>query len=385
MDNIISAILGGVLGWVINELLNPVKRKAQKAIKEKSTKKALFSKEITKGFIALENAIPYYKKDNLHLYDSGACLFISIPNKYKKSFNQKKIEMRESVYLDGSTNLLQAIDKLGVLNPKELLKDCVEEVALIFNTDLENGFMRFNGLMYGVKKVRNERLTLEEEAGLDVLFYKTDYFTFRVFAKIYEKLNKNESSVFKVEKLQDLNSYSPFLSGFGLGTFIIINQGKGDEIILGRRSSGVVVDKGKWHFSMNEALSMKDVDEYGQPSLSACLFRGLQEELGISQKYKKYIKQYEFLDFILNPDRFEIGITSFVRIELTNEFTLKNLMEFYSIAQDGKLETSTIISLPINEIDEFIKKNDSDISSVCKGAIKALSTRYKAGYLRDDL
>ena len=141
--------------------------------------------------------------------------------------------------------------------------------------------MRFNGLMYGVKKVRNERLTIEEEAGLDMIFYKTDYFTFRVFAKIYEKL-KNNSLGFKVEKLQDLNLYSPFLSGFGLGAFVIINQGKGDEVLLGRRSNGVIVDKGNWHYSMNEAFSMKDVDEYGYPSLSTCLYRGLQEELGIS-------------------------------------------------------------------------------------------------------
>lgn len=269
-------------------------------------------------------------------------------------------------------------------NIDEIILSSADEIAEEFLSDLREGYMRFNGLMYGLKNIRPERLTVDENSGLDIDFYKTDYFTYRVFDKIYQKLKANNFK-FKIDKLQDLNIYSPFLSSWGLVTFVIINQGYGDEILIGKRSNAVIVDKEKWHFSMNEAFSMNDKNEYGHPSLSACLFRGLEEELGISDIFKKYVKQYEFLDLVIGVDRFEIGVTSFVRIELNETFTFKILLDLYSIAQDGKLETSSITSIPIKSIDEFIDDNYDNISAGCRGGLKALNARYKAGYLRESI
>ena len=134
---IVSALIGGVLGWIINELLNPVKRKAQKALKENILKNGFDSIEIIPGFIALDNASPYYHKENLHLRDSGSCLFIAIPQNYRKAFEQYKFEIRDSVYLDGSTNLLNAFSNLNITNATELLNNSVEEVALEFLSDFK--------------------------------------------------------------------------------------------------------------------------------------------------------------------------------------------------------------------------------------------------------
>jgi hypothetical protein len=237
--------------------------------------------------------------------------------------------------------------------------------------------------MFGVNKIRAERLTQDENSGFTINFYKTDYFTYRTFAKIHQQF-KIVPGLFDIKSLHDLNTYTTFLSSFGLANFIIINQGNGDEVVIGRRSNAVVVDKGKLHFSMNEAFSMNDVDEYGNPSFSACLFRGLEEELGISQSFKKYVVNHEFLDLIIGTDRFELGITCFARIEFNETFTLNTLKELYSIAKDSKLETTSFLTVPVKDIDNFIKQNYDDISSGCRLALKALNSRYKAGYLREE-
>jgi hypothetical protein len=110
------------------------------------------------------------------------------------------------------------------------------------------------------------------------------------------------------------------------------------------------------------------------------MFRGLEEELGVSPLFKKYISQYEFLDLGMDIDRFEMGITSFVRIELDATFTYQNLLELYSIAKDKELETGIIESIKMKDIDHYIKENYNNFSAGCRATLKALSARYKAGY-----
>jgi hypothetical protein len=79
-----------------------------------------------------------------------------------------------------------------------------------------------------------------------------------------------------------------------------------------------------------------------------------------------------------------LGITCFARIEYNETFTLDTLKELYSIAKDSKLETTSFITVPVKEIDNFIKQNYDNISAGCRLALKALNSRYKAGYLREE-
>ncbi len=377
-------LYGAIIGVIVTELYNFFKRKYLRERKISVLKKGLNQAfKIDDGVIALDHAIPYYLKENITLRDTNKCLFIQIPTQYQAELEENGFQSRPNTNLSGGNDLQTSLTMLNVEDPLEIINQAAMQVAEEFLDDFRKGYIRFNGLLYGVDKIRAERLTQDENSGFTINFYKTDYFTYRTFAKIHQQY-KNVGGIFEIRNLHDLNKYTPFLSSFGLANFIIINQGNGDEVIVGTRSNAVVVDKGKLHFSMNEAFSMKDVDEYGNPSFSACLFRGLEEELGISQLFKKYVVNHEFLDLIIGTDRFELGITCFARIELNETFTLNTLKELYSIAKDSKLETTSFITVPVKEIDTFINQNYDNISSGCRLALKALNARYKAGYLLEE-
>jgi hypothetical protein len=384
MEFLYGAIVGAIIGAVVTDIYNYFKRKYLQERKTSVLKRSLNQAFKTDGgVIALDHAIPYYLKENITLRDTNKSLFVEIPAQYQKSLEEYGFQSRPNTNLSGNSDLQATLSMLNIEDPLEAISRAARQVAEEFIDDFRNGYIRFNGLMFGVDKIRAERLTQDENSGFTISFYKTDYFTYRTFAKIHQHY-KTVPGLFDIKNLHDLNTYTTFLSSFGLANFIIINQGNGDEVVIGRRSNAVVVDKGKLHFSMNEAFSMKDVDEYGNPSFSACLFRGLEEELGISQLFKKYVVNHEFLDLIIGTDRFELGITCFARIELNETFTLNTLRELYSIAKDSKLETTSFITVPVKEIDSFIKENYDNISSGCRLALKALNARYKAGYLREE-
>ena len=134
---------------------------------------------------------------------------------------------------------------------------------------------------------------------------------------------------------------------------------------------------------MNEAFSLTDKNQYGQLSFTACLFRGLKEEIGISQTFSSEISEYKFLDLGLELDRFEIGISSFVRINLNDKLTFEKFVDFYNIAQDKELETETLKCIPLKNINTFLKENYSKMSKGSRAILKSLYSRYEAGYLRE--
>ena len=382
---LIGAIVGGIVGWILNEVFNPLKLKIKKNIKQKILKKSFGNIDFKTNadYLFLDRAIPFYEEKFIDIRESDTKLIIAIPNEYKNILKDYNFEIREEEIQNWKRKLTITFNHLGISNYENLIKETTKEIAEEFINELSKGFIRFNGLMYGIENIRATRNTKTEEAGLDICFYKTDYFTYRVFGRIYQKL-KIQGLDFEINKLPDLNKfYTPFLSSFGIANFIIINRGNGDEIIIGQRSNSVVVDKGKLHFSMNEAFSLTDRNQYGQLSFTACLFRGLKEEIGISPTFSSEISEYKFLDLGLELDRFEVGISSFVRINLNDKLTFKKFVDFYNIAQDKELETETLICIPIKNIDTFLKENYSKMSKGSRTILKSLYSRYEAGYLRE--
>lgn len=380
--NITELVVGSILGVTATELYNYVKRYKTRIDRENVLKQLNRDLLIeNEGYLALDHGIPYYEESNIILRDTGQLILINVPYAYREEFQRYRFEIRDT---DNSilAELLEPIfEKFNIEDRSNLIQGSVEEASIEFLRDLRDGEMRFNGLMYGVKKIRTERRTDDEKAGLDIDFYKTDYFTYNVLNKIYQKIGKQN---FTIERAKDLNFYSPFLSSFGLATFVVVNRGNGDEILIGKRSQSVFVDKGKWHYSMNEAFTIKDIDEYGNPSLTACLFRGIKEELGINELFKKYVDQYFFLDFLMITDRFEVGVSSCIRIKFDKNFTYINLLNLYQIGQDHKLETDSIQLIPVREINSFISENYNDISSACRGSLKLFKTRYDAGLFKNE-
>ncbi|MEE9364241.1 MAG: hypothetical protein V3U92_16700 [Cellulophaga sp.] len=382
-----SLIVGAILGVIAPELYKTIKkffsnrRRYRKAVK--NLDHIGYTPE--SGFRHFDHAIPKYEKHNLKTELSDDLLIIPVPEKYKSFFEENDFVIRKKNVSTWSNRLNKTFKHLNVNNYQSLLTECAEEVAKKIKLDIESGLQRFNGEMLGVKKIQLQRIGEDENSALKLLFYKSDFFTYRVFAKAYEKL-KNNFIIDEKDGVPDLNNYyTPFLSSFGIANFLIVDDGEEDRILFGYRSNNVEVDKNKIHFSMNEAFSLKDMDnreKHNKLSLHKCLERGLTEELGISADIQETnLKDSGFMSLAMDLNRFEIGLSSYSRLSLDENYTLNDLKRGYQSAQDGVLETQKINLVRISELESFLRKNKSEMSVSARNVINTFLARYKNGYL----
>lgn len=354
---------------------------ADKEVARTKTENIIFN--TNENYIALDHGIPFYKHQNIVSKKTSTKLIIAVPEKYHKKLNQggNVFEIRKQEINSWEKKFIKAFGYFKIDDYDALISKAADKAAEEFVSDINNGFHRFNSELFGIDTIIPSRIGKNEEASLGIHFYATDYFTYRVFGIIYQMLMQN-NKVSKTLKIPDINKYfTPFLSSFGIGCFIILDRGKGDEILLGHRSNSVMVDKGKLHYSMNEAFSLNDAESIdGFPSLKSCLFRGFREELGISAKFEHNIIDFGFLDLGIITDRCEVGISAFARIDWDKNFQFRHLGEMYSIAQDSELETDMLELVEMRSLDEFIKLNYEKMSEGCRSSLKLLLARYKAGY-----
>ena len=266
---------------------------------------------------------------------------------------------------------------MGIENYQTVINESVQEVAEQFLLDLKSGYIRFNGFLFGIDSIRVNRRGEQEDAALSIDFYKTDYFTYRVFANIYQKYKDK----FSLKNISELNVLPHFLSSFGLGCYIIASDEEEEYMIIAHRGSNVIVDRDKLHYSMNEAFSLLDVDMYGNPSLVSCLYRGLKEELGLNEAYNSNIIQYGFMDLSIDLDRLECGISCYIRLRFNNNFTIEQFSELYKSSKDKELETTELKFIPMKSLRTFIKDNEQNFSSSCLYGLFSLLTRYEANQI----
>ncbi|MCM3763924.1 hypothetical protein [Neobacillus niacini] len=188
-------------------------------------------------------------------------------------------------------------------------------------TKMKNKHTIFNGKSYGVYRIQRKRnADHDEDACIRLDLFETDYFTHLVFRSIYKELKDAGHQISKIEKMEELHVYTPFLTSFGINNFIIIDTPTGNEIVFAKRFKYLCTSnsEGLWHVTMNEGLTI--TDKKGRDvSLIKCLHRGLREELGIKEEHHKYINDERFMDLFLETTRFEIGLKSFIRMDRNME------------------------------------------------------------------
>ena len=272
---------------------------------------------------------------------------------------------------------------------KKELACIADEVAEEFLSTLKDGTPRFNGEMFGVSSFIEKRYDIQEAPGVEITFYKTDYFTYRVFSKFFAKHKKELFKKYNhTLTAQQINCLAyPFLSSFGVACLIVVSFNDlnmkiqpYDTILLGKRSNNVVVDKNKLHFSMNEALSTNDTNNSETPSFREAGDRGLQEELGLFRDTIKgaVFGDYGFLDFCIDSNKGEMGVTCYVKVSLDpNKKTIEDFkndfLVCYKRSKDGRLETTGFVAVRVCEIEAFKNKNRKRMS---KGLLAALD-RFK--------
>lgn len=283
-------------------------------------------------------------------------------------------------------NLKQIIHLNGVPEEKieEFIRNIAEETAKKFVIDINKGKVRFNKYLYGVR----DRVWKKHECEISV--YESDYFTFKTVTNIYNALKK-----LKKEQGKDViikNSWVPLLNSIGVGGFVIINRGEGDELIWGYRGSNCQ-SGGYWHFSYDETFTRDDSSKTdNSASITGCIKRALDEELGInSDELDKCLpeSQITVLDGgIIHTDgkdnRYEFELCSFVRVCLSSHYTFDDFIENYRFAKDAELETRCLMLVKLTELDEFFEKYKRKISPESKALAMKIKCMADLGILPSD-
>lgn len=383
-EYLISGLIGALIGYIFCFLVNGIREFIARRIKEKKIYK--ITGDLNKvnftnigGYMPIDHSVPEYKEENIVVNKDSDKLIVSIPKEYREQLRKLNFEIHEENLSDFKERIEQSFHSIGIDNYSEVIRIASIQVAKLFIADIKKGFVRFNGYMFGVNHLSVNRVSIEENSFINFRVYTSDYFTYRVFAFIYQQ---HKESI-NITNIASLNEITPFLSSFGIGCFVIANNGEKDFVLLAERSGNVIVDTNKKHFSINEAFSLLDVDNYGNPNFTACLNRGLKEELGIHENYRFNIYQYGFLDLGMDINRLEMGISCYAKLRFDNKFTPKLLKELYSLAQDRELETKELIFIPFDELDKYLIDNKNSFSSGCYATLTSLNTRYKVGLLQD--
>ena len=150
---------------------------------------------------------------------------------------------------------------------------------------------------------------------------------------------------------------------------------KQNEIILTKRSSRASYTGGKeWiYVSVTETLSETDFDEETRsPDLLKCIWRGVREELGLTDRQlkKDTLKFYEsFYETHFKQDNIVASV------EISEDLTFS---EIYSLlAKDKFLEISDIITIPNDKkaISNFIEDNRSKMRAQTIFSLESFNAR----------
>ena len=342
---------------------------------------------LNKNIISLAHGDPFFKVtggvQDLKLDAPQELFYIAMPENIKKQILENKPHFlntkweKEQEFLDGQTEeeMLTEVAEVLKLSVEEIRKIYLEEkenVALLFLEKAKAGAPYFNGEMYGIKRLNQDRDGDFERPKVYIHSYKTDYYTHRVMAAIYRRIYKINQEIVPENNAGSFNKMRYFLTSMGMNVLLYL---KDEEKIVFAKRSGKLINMAKplWHVSMNEAISITDISETnGTIDLYKCIERGLNEELGLDAR--NIIVNYSDLFFLVDP--FETGISAFVTI---NNKTFSELKILYSAAKDRELESEGLVAVELSSKALYDFKKNNELTDTAQYLIEMLLARYMKG------
>lgn len=344
-----------------------------------AVRKALFRRRVRSEILAyrkrkdainvvdLATGAPEFEKRNIFSrevsrFGSQRCLYINMPKNLREKLRAKEkalgymdsqfTEFHGDASFDGGKTYEDLVEITGIEELPELIEKHRTMVGQRF-LEAADGMM-FNGEKYGVFNLRFTRFGEEENPGVEIDLFKTDYFTHRVFRSIYHELKERGHEI-AFANSDTFLKYRPFFTSFGVNCLLVCDGGNGKEMVLSKRSARVAGGKSRYHITMNEGLSRTDKDPFGRVDIELCFKRGLLEELGIGENIYQLAVNSAFYDFFLEKNNFEIGVSSVFELELDFEKDIAPL-----IARDKQLEVDSFVALPMRPkvINRFVKEHD---------------------------
>ena len=273
-------------------------------------------------------------------------------------------------------------------NQDAFIQQVAEETAAMFVADIKARRVRFNKYLFGVRSITNKK------DNSTIAVYETDYFSFKTMTNIYNKLKGNGNVILNAHP--EFSTYYPsvpFLNSMGIGGFVIVDRGEGDEIVWGFRGPNCQ-SGGYWHFSYDETFTHDDKPKIDDAAtLRDCIRRALTEELGIhdedQEKKVLPLSQITLLDGGIirtgdGDDRYEFESCSFVRICLTEQYTFDDFVHGYRYAKDAELETRCLRLVKIANLDAFMEEFAQNMSPEAETLARKIQKLWELGILPTD-
>lgn len=292
-----------------------------------------------------------FEVDSLVVTDT---LIFDFPVIYKNTFEEKGFKSNHSGVIVNNDKAIKRLKYIiaKILNEEnvdKVITMAIEEVANKFNSDLEQGCQRSNNPMYGVAGIEFDK----EEYSYLIKLFKTDYFTFKVVDKLYEKLVKKDAEFFNIVEFADFERVYPFMACISTGGILNLNFHGINGVIIGQRSSSVACP-GAWHLSFDETYDPRDKIPYklgGEfPNIKICMKRGLVEELGINIDKLNYNIDKSCIAIIKTESRFEVGLFVYVDLLIKNKKELYRAIANIAFASDVDNEYEQVQIIPKDEV-----------------------------------
>lgn len=198
---------------------------------------------------------------------------------------------------------------LAVFNVDKI-KDAIRDVKTKI-LEKENTF-KFIADQFGIYNIEKKNNNLKIEV------YKTTYYTFRVMNCLYSKEKILETMVErlclnigngKIRK-EGFQALFPFFASLGVNIILeLISKEKGEGFLIQKRNSNAFGNVSQYHISVNETFSFTDIDPMDNLSISACVQRGIEEEIGVNLSLEYTPERITYLDVFINPKRGMLGLS----------------------------------------------------------------------------
>lgn len=338
-----------------------------------------------KNVCSLAHGDPYYSEKQMRLLEPNKefhfCMPPEIYNKIlavNEQFDNAEIEKEVYFEIKSYDEFVETFSRCIGYEDKvylsQLIEDKKKEIAETFYQKIEAGSPFFIGTMYGIKRINASREGKDENAGLKVESFESDYYTHRVMAAVFQELN-SKGQLKLPNSLEGLNKVYPFLTSMGLNILLVLEEEGKESVILVERSSRLfnMIEK-KWHVSMNEAISITDLDQDSNNiSLEKCTKRGLREELAIPAHNVSCVR---YTDVCYLTNLMEVGIIGYAMLE---DISFSRIEELYGTAKDSVLESTSItkVELSRKSIKKFLEKNK--MTDICQYSLQMLLARKERG------
>lgn len=332
------------------------------------------------SILSLDHRVDYYEARDITMEKSNNRLFLNFPRDLLPQLREidDSFIFRQDISLDGSGSFQDLARETGIADLLPMIEKHRRSVAKEFIEKARSGEITANYLKSGVNNLKfgeryddYDRWVLDHKSGLQLLVFETDYFTHLVFQSIYQELYRQGHPIASSPG-EELINYRAFLTNFRINTFLLLDSQKGEVIVFGKEPDlqKQSQSKGKWNVTLDKELTPADCYCPGKCILN-CIFQDLEEELGLEAGHREYLKESKFYDLFLDRETFQLGITSFVKLDLKYEDL------FASQGSRNKLKKERIVVVPFNgeALYDFVVKNRENVTNSCLFTLNMITAR----------